>query len=321
MIIITLLVGVLVLFLILLATGPLESLTWWSDQGADQAVASVDRFREAQAASVELPEFESYVVYLSGIGAIDGTSKPEEEKPLLDGLREQLPKVCVIDDVFPYAMDESGLTAQRPLARMWRAIERMRLKNPETLLGMLINLRNAIQLFVCADRRYGPTYNIGTAKQVMEALLKNGYRLDSGVPVTLVGWSGGAQISLGAAWYLGMARIPLRVISIGGMMSDDYGLDRIQHLHHLRGSKDPFEKLGWVMFAGRWPIAVNSPWSNAVKEHRIDVIDIGPMAHNVKEHYFDSGTLAPDGRSYIQVTTDAVVALLKGEKVKDIPGW
>ena len=60
---------------------------------------------------------------------------------------------------------------------------------------------DAIQLFVCADRRYGPTYNIGTAREIMRCLQRNGYQIGSGVPVTLIGWSGGAQIAIGAcAW-------------------------------------------------------------------------------------------------------------------------
>jgi hypothetical protein len=314
---VTILLGLLVLILIVLAVGPLESLGWWSDEGADKAMATVERLREEHELLPATP-YKQYVVYLSGIGAIDGHSRPAEEAPLVEGM-EAIPDTCVVSDVFPYAVDNRGLTAQRPMAGLWKAIEKARLKNPEALVAMLVNLRNAVQLFVCADRRYGPTYNIGTAQQILDGLLRNGYRLGSGVPVTLVGWSGGAQISLGAAWYLGMAKIPLKLISIGGMMADDYGLDRIQHVYHLRGTKDSLEKLGWIMFAGRWPIAVGSPWSRAMKEGRITVIDLGPMQHNAKEHYFDSKSFAPDGRSYVQVTTDAVVALLTGEEVKVIP--
>nr|WP_300144755.1 hypothetical protein [Propionicimonas sp.] len=317
MILVSLLLGLVVLLLIVMAVGPLESLGWWSDKGAEKAEATVERLR-AEHATLEAPPYQHYVVYLSGIGAIDGHSRPAEEEPLVAAM-EAIPDTCVVSDVFPYSVNNRGLTAQRPMAGLWKAIEKARVKNPEALVAMLVNLRNAVQLFVCSDRRYGPTYNIGTAQQILDGLLRQGYRLGSGVPVTLVGWSGGAQISLGAAWYLGLAKIPLRLISIGGMMSDDYGLDRVEHVDHLRGTKDPFEKLGWIMFAGRWPIAVGSPWSRAVKEGRITVIDLGPMQHNAKEHYFDPNTFAPDGRSYAQVTSDAVVALLTGQEVKVVP--
>jgi pimeloyl-ACP methyl ester carboxylesterase len=319
MILVSLLLGVLVLVLIVLAVGPLESLGWWSEHGAEKAEATIERLRIEHEAGDGPPPYSRYVIYLSGIGAIDGHSRPEEEEPLIAAIRGGVPDACLITDVFPYGMDSTGLTAQRPLARLWEAIDRVRLKKPASLLPMLVNLRNAVQVFVCADRRYGPTYNIGTAQQLLKALLRNGYRLGSGVPVTLVGWSGGAQISLGAAWYLGLTKIPLTLISIGGMMADDYGLDRMQHVYHLRGTKDPFEKLGWIMFAGRWPIAVGSPWSRAVKEDRISVYDLGPMQHNGTHHYFDAQATAPDGRSYLQVTTDAVVALLTGHEVEVIP--
>lgn len=309
----TILLGMIIVVFLFLAIGPLESLSWWSEDGAEEAKSTVEKLRASQA-SATASSADHFVVYLSGIGAIDGDSIPEEEAPLIAGLRDGLPDACVIDDVFPYSVDNRGLTAQRPLAAMWQAIESSRLKNPESLAGFLVNARNAIQLFVCADRRYGPTYNIGTANQVLSSLVAHGYQVGSGVPVTLVGWSGGAQIALGASWYLGMADLPLRVISIGGMLSDDYGLDRLDHLYHLRGTKDPLEKLGGILFAGRWPKAVGSPWSRALKQGRITIIELGPMQHSVSRHYFDQETLGPDGRSYFQITLDAVVAVLSGKK-------
>ncbi len=312
-----LLVGVLVFILLALAIAPLDALGWWSSKGADEAAETVQQILVTDDGDDSPEPYEQYVVYLSGIGAIDGHSLPPEELPLVEALAE-LPGTCVIRDVFPYSVTNRGLTGQRALAWLWRRIEKSRLKNPEALAGMLVNGRNAMQLFVSSDRRYGPAYNIGTAREVVLALRRNGYQLDGGKPVTLVGWSGGAQISIGAAWYLGMGRIPVQVVSIGGMMSDDPGLARVNHLWHLRGSKDVFEKLGGVMFAGRWPRAAFSPWSDALAEGRIDIIELGPMHHNAKGHYFDTETVAPDGRTYLQVTIDAVVAVLTGRPVKTI---
>lgn len=310
----TLLLGVVLVIFLFVAIGPLESLSWWSEEGAEDALQTVAELR-AEAAEQSGPSpYQHYVVYLSGIGAIGQDSIPPEELPLLQALREALPEYCIIDDVFPYSVENRGLTAQRPLAALWRWVEKSRFKNPEALVGLLVNARNAVQLFVSADRRYGPTYNIGTAQQIMKSLLNHGYRIGSGAPVTLVGWSGGAQIALGASWYLGMAELPLQVISIGGMMSDDYGIDRLQRLVHLRGTKDPLEKLGGILFAGRWPKAVGSPWSRALKEGRIRTYTLGPMQHNGTAHYFDPDTQADDGRSYLQVTTDAVIAVLQGRE-------
>lgn len=314
-----LLTGLVVLLLLFMAFAPLEALGWWSSTGADEAARTVAELTESDDGDDAPVPYEHYLVYLSGVGAIDQSSVPPEELPLIEALGERLPATCVIHDVFPYSVANRGLTAQRPAAALWRRIEKLRLKNPETAAGMLINARNALQLFVSADRRYGPAYNLGTAQEIMRALRRHGYQVDSGKTVTLVGWSGGAQIALGAAWYLGMGQIPLQVVSIGGMLSDDYGLDRVRHLWHLRGTRDPLEKLGGILFAGRWPRAVFSPWTKAVKEGRIDLIDLGPMQHNVTEHYFDAETFAPDGRSYLEVTTDAVVAVLTGAEVRTIP--
>lgn len=306
----------LVIFLALVF-GPLESLGWWRAKGAEE-VPDAARQLLARPASGESPPYEHYVIYLSGIGAIDPTSIPPEELPLTDELRKRLPTFCIARDVFPYSVDNNGLTAQRLLARLWRWVEKLRITKPESALGMLVNARNAIQLFVCTDRRYGPTYNIGTAREIMRSLQRHGYQIGSGVPVTLIGWSGGAQIAIGACTYLGMADIPLRVISMGGMFSDDAGLDRIQHLTHLRGTRDPLERLGSILFAGRWPRAVGSPWSHARDEGRVDVITLGPIQHNGKEHYFDATTFAPDGRSYLEVSIDAIHAVLTGQPVKVI---
>lgn len=311
------LVGLGVFLLLALTFAPLDALGWWSAKGADEAAETVTELIHAEGEDHPPDPYQHYVVYLSGIGAIDGVSVPPEEEPLLQALSE-LPDTCVIRDLFPYSVENRGLTAQRPMAWLWRQVERARLKKPEAIAGMLVNARNAMQLFVSSDRRYGPAYNLGTAREVMIKLREHGYQLDSGKPVTLVGWSGGAQISIGAASYLGMGKMPVRVVSIGGMMSDDPGLNRVDHLWHLRGSNDVFEKLGRVMFAGRWPKAVFSPWSDALEEGRIDIIELGPMHHNGKKHYFDAHTIGPDGRSYLQVTIDAVIACLTGQEVRTI---
>ena len=314
----SILIGVLVFVLLALTVAPLDALGWWSSKGAEDAAETVRQILVEDDGDDTPEPYEHYVVYLSGIGAIDGHSIPPEELPLVDALKA-LPGTCVVSDVFPYSVTNRGLTGQRALSWLWRRVEQARLKKPEALAGMLVNGRNAMQLFVSSDRRYGPAYNLGTAREVVEALRRKGYQLDGGKPVTMIGWSGGAQISIGAAWYLGMGRIPVRVVSIGGMMSDDPGLARVEHLWHLRGSKDVFEKLGGVMFAGRWPRAAFSPWSDALKQGRIEIVELGPMAHNAKEHYFDQTVHGPDGRTYLQVTIDAVVAVLTGEQVRTVP--
>ncbi len=315
----SLLIGLAVFLLLMLTLAPLDALGWWSHKGADEAAQLMaDVLVEDDGDDTPEP-YEHYVVYLSGIGAIDGRSVPPEEEPLIAAI-EALPDTCVIRDVFPYSVANEGLTGRRQLAWLWRWVERLRFKNPDAIAGLLVNGRNSAQLFVSADRRYGPAYNLGTAREVVLKLREHGYQLDGGKPVTLIGWSGGGQIAIGAAAYLGMGKIPVRVISIGGMLSDDPGLSRVDHLWHLRGSKDVLEKLGGVLFPGRWPRAAFSTWRQGISDGRIEVIELGPMHHNGKRHYFDPHTVADDGRSYLQVTTDAVIACLTNQPVRTVGG-
>lgn len=225
----------------------------------------------------------------------------------------------MINDVFPYSTANRALTGSRTLARMWRFIERARLKKPESVLGFLINGRNALQLFTSADRRYGPTFSLGTALEIGRSLVRHGYELGSGKRVTLVGWSGGAQVAVGAAWYLGGAGIAVDVVSLGGMLSDDPGLDRVGRVWHLYGTRDGWARMGRVIFSGRWPRRPYSHWNRALADGRLTEIPIGPFKHSVSEHYFDPTHQAPDGRSFLQVSLDGIVAVLTDAPVHVCP--
>jgi len=75
---------------------------------------------------------------------------------------------------------------------------------------------------VSADRRYGLIYNQGIAQVIYNGLRQRGYE-----PVnTLIGYSGGGQMSVASAPYLSPAILaPIDAISLGGV--------RIAHLEHL----------------------------------------------------------------------------------------
>jgi hypothetical protein len=70
-----------------------------------------------------------YLLYLSGVGAIAPNSISNEELPFIEGLAQNLPTTQLISDLFPYSVTNMGLTGQRITARVWRWIERLRLKN------------------------------------------------------------------------------------------------------------------------------------------------------------------------------------------------
>lgn len=310
-----LIIGLFALIFVSAALAPMEALGWWAGWGNTPKKHEI---AAAKAGSNEAPEADYYLVYLSGIGAISGTSVPAEEYPFIYGLNKRLARGKVISDIYPYSVTNNGLTGQRGFSWLWRRLEKIA-QNPNSklmLMTMIINLRNAFQLFVSADRRYGPVYNVGIANEIYRGLLRNGYRPGSDKPIILLGWSGGGQIAIGSAEYLAALPGPVYVISVGGLLSDDPGLEKVDQLWHLYGVADPLQALGGVFFAGRWPILPNSPWNEAMADGRIDIICLGRYGHNGKGNYFDMVTPLPKdakGRTHGQKTLDTIVRILNDQ--------
>ena len=315
------LIGVLIIFLFTAVFAPLESLGWWAGwygeeiagnpvvDATTETTHSADDADNLQLRQTNLPKH--FIVYLSGIGAITGSSILPEELPFLDALRERVSDAVVINDVFPYAVTNVGLTGERAFAWLFRKIEALRDKNPLTLGMSLVLARNMFQVLVSADPRYGPIYNLGIAKEIWESLQRHGYQHGCGAQVTLIGVSGGGQISVGAVTYLAaIVDAPIDVISLGGVISSDDGLLKMKHLYHLHGTKDYVHMLGPVTFPGRWPIFVNSAWNRAKAQGKITMKATSSADHVNKNSHFDQNALMPDGRSYFDVTLDEVVAIL-----------
>lgn len=307
-----LLVGIFTFLLLTALLAPLESLGWYAGWFGDGDEREPHWHSGPPAPTV--PDTHSprhYLVYLSGIGAISPQSIPQEELPFIDGLQARLPDTRVLADVFPYSVTNLGLTEHRIAVGLWRWLERLRAENPGAVLAFLVNLRNLFQVAVSADHRYGPVYNLGVAQEIRDALLRHGYPLGSGLPVTLLGVSGGAQTAVGAAWYLdNLLRAPLRVVSLGGVLSADRGLDRIQHLWYLYGQNDSVHRLGQIFFPGRWRFVVTSPWNRALKAGKISFVPVGPFRHNGAGNYFDSTFSLPQGGSPLGYTLTKICSLL-----------
>ncbi len=308
------LVLILALVVVAMVLAPLESLHWWATREVEEPETQPEltaATRTAAEPEVDDQQPRKFVVYLSGIGAIAAKDVPEEEVPFVEDLRNRLTDHTLIDDVFPYSVDNRGLTAERVLGRLWRWLDQIRMKNPNAALAVLINIRNLLQLFVCADRRYGPTYNMGTAGEIHRSLVRHGHRPGRADEVVLLGWSGGGQIALGATWYLHAMGLRTSLLSLGGMLSDDIALARVEHVWHLYGTKDFLQASGKLLFAGRWPIAKASPWNEALRDGKITMIELGPYNHNIKEHYFDYASKLPDGRTYAGKVIDTMVGILE----------
>jgi len=263
------------------ALSPLETLSWWAgwterEIGAPHDVAATDGNGRDQL----------YVVYLSGVASLSGKYLLRREDVFLQGLSAQLPGAVIISDVFPYSPAGLPLLAgPRLFDRFWRWFQKLDLQGKRSILRNLINLRNIYQVLVSADHRYGPIFSQGAAAAIERSLLNAGFQSGGG-RVVIIGYSGGAQVAVGAAPFLkAWLGAPISVVSIGGVLASDPGIDAIDALHHFRGPGDRIEKLGAMLFAERWRFFPGSHWNRAKQEGRLvihrtpDLIHAGPRGY------------------------------------------
>jgi len=292
---------------------PLETLGWWAGWYADE----VDTILNAGSLATPVENeaaISHYAIYLDGISKSSFEYLPDVED-FLSALIPALPEnVALIRGIMPYSVLNNPLNEDRPLSFLWRLADRLRLDNPAHLLSILINLRNVWIVAVSADRRYGPLYNQGIAQVIYNGLINNGYQPNSGTPVTLIGFSGGGQMAAACAPFLKRAlSAPIDVISLGGVISGNCNVLKLEHLYHLVGQKDLVERLGVVMFPGRWPIFPLSYWNRARQRGKIDRISLGPVGHQLPGGLMDPEKYLPDGRSFLQQTIDRIVEIFREE--------
>jgi hypothetical protein len=171
----------------------------------------------ARGAAPDRPP-DAYLVYLDGIGkrrARDTRDGGQLVKALLAGA----PELRLLGQVQPYSPLAAPL-ADRPV---WAWLRRR--------AGLLLFLHNVMQTFVAADHRYRPLYNRAVGAQIATQLQYAGYQLDSGIPVVLLSYSGGAQVATGAVDEL-HTRLgaPLLLITLGGFHN---GTNDLTHARHL----------------------------------------------------------------------------------------
>ena len=288
---------------------PLEALGWWAGWYGDR----VDTTPAPKPPPIpQQKAVRRYVIYLDGIGKSTFEYLPDIQE-FLDSLAPVLPEdVQLIKGIMPYSVRNDPLTRNRPLGFFWRLADRFRLKNPASLFGYFVNIRNVLIVAVSADKRYGPIYNLGIAQVMYKALIRDGYQPDSGVPITLIGFSGGGQMAAAVAPLLRHAlTAPIEIISLGGVISGNINVSKLEHLYHLVGDKDMVERMS-VMFPGRWPIFFLSYWNRAKRMGKVNRISLGPVGHQLPGGLMDPERFLPDGRSYLQQTIDWVVGILFG---------
>jgi predicted Abi (CAAX) family protease len=291
---------------------PLEALGWWAGWYGDPIHTISDG--QSPFSTSQTAPYERYVVYLDGIGQSTSTYQPSVAR-FLSHLEHRLPAdIALVKGLMSYSVLNRELTEDRPLAFFWRWMSSPRVERLGTFLDVLINLRNLMIVAVSADLRYGPIYNQGIAQRIYESLVQQGYPPEGGVPLTLVGYSGGGQIAMGTLPFLKQALgTPIEVISLAGVISGNVLALEVEQLYHLVGRRDPVERAGPVMFPRRWPVSVLSYWNRAKQKGKISFISLGPVGHQVPGGVFDHRARLPDGRSHLQQTIDLVMEILAGD--------
>jgi hypothetical protein len=302
---------VFIAFIVSAFMAPFETLGWWAGWFGDKIDTS-DEGNPPNESALSAG-FSRYIVYLDGIAQSSGKYTPDVET-FLDALAPELPSnVCLVRGVMSYSVLNKPLDDDPVLAPMWKFIEASRSRNLNSLLGMIINLRNVLIVAVSADPRYGPMYNFGMARVIYKSIIANGYKKKSGISVTLLGYSGGGQMACGSATFLKRALdAPVDVISLGGVMSGNDPILDLEHLFHFVGDKDNVERIGPVMFASRWKIAALSYWNRAKRLGALTQTSLGPVGHQVPGGMMDPDAKLPDGRTFLRQTLDYVVGIIEG---------
>lgn len=302
--------AIVLIFVGMALFAPFEALGWWA--GWDDDAANDPETPILPLEGDGPPGARYFIVYLSGVGRISGDVRPDKEEAFLNRLQEALPEAHIVRDVFPFSVTNEPLTGRRTFGWFWRWVANNPSRRIRSTMNRFVEFRNLTQVAVSADRRYGPVYSFGVAKEITRALVRAGYRVGADEPVTLMCISGGGQVSVGVAPYLAeMIEKPIRVVSIGGVLTDDPGIRQVEKLVHLSGSKDGIQHLGKYLFPGRWPIMRRSAWNQAVAEGRISVIDVGPMKHMGVGDYFSRSVKFPDGRSFAEHTASVIADAMR----------
>ena len=287
---------------------PFEALGWWAGwYGGDEGDATTLSFKPRRVVPVTkvTSTAPQYIVYLDGIGK-SSFKQSFRVKRFLQRLEESLPSDrTLIKNIIPYSVINLPLTIGRPLARFWKWIERT------SKLEVFVLLRNMFQVAVSVDTRYGPIYNRGTAQIIIDRLLSRGYQPGSGALITLIGYSGGGQISLGAVPYIKkVLAAPIEVISLAGVISGNTEVIQVEHLYHLVGEKDRVARLTPYLFPKRWSIISWSNWNLAKSRGEISFVSLGKVGHDSFNGPLDETAILANGRNHLENTLSIVLRIL-----------
>jgi hypothetical protein len=247
--------ALVVAFFLWASLAPFETLGWWAGWFGDKIYH--DQIPSDGIVRAVHDQPSCYVLFLSGIGRVSGHTLSYREQEFLRQLAQRVPQAVVLDDIFPYSVNNLALTGQPYFARIWEwALARKRYG--PALAGYLINIRNLFQVAIAIDRRYSPLYGQAMAEVFLDSLLRYQYDPESKVPVFIIGYSGSAQMGIGSITYLReWVKGPIYMISLGGIFGSDPGALVADHVYHLLGSED-LAQVWRLLMPGRWPFFASS---------------------------------------------------------------
>ncbi|QZZ18872.1 CAAX protease [Leptothermofonsia sichuanensis E412] len=295
---------------------PLEALGWWAGWYGDEINTALNPGTLAEPFPLD-GEVSRYVIYLDGISQAQHKYLPEVEQ-FLEELAIALPDdIVLIKGIMPYSVMNRPLTQNRLMSWFWQLADRFQMTESGGILGLLIgatiNIRNILAVSVSADQRYGPIYNQGIAQVIYNSLINHGYQPESRTPITLLGYSGGAQVAVGSAPYVKRAlNAPIEVIALSGVVSGNHNILLLEHLYYISGEKDLVEKEGPILFPKRWKLFPLSYWNRAKRRGKISFISLGAVGHNGAQGPYGAEAYLPDGRTHLQQTVEMIAGIIQG---------
>ncbi len=267
---------------------PLEALGWWAGWYGDRIEPKIHP--EISEEPLSRPtDIVRYVVCFDGI-----------ERALFQEFQREL-TAALPDNI----MLIGGLL---PLSARTTAVVR------GSFFAFMMSIRDLIVVAVSADPRYGRIYNQRTAQIIYNSLIGHGYRSDSQIPITVIGFGAGAQKAMAAIPDLKQALdTPIEVISVAGEIAGNNNAILVEHLYHLVGDKDIFERLIQILSPRRWKVFFLSYWNRAQHMGKISVVSLGPVAHIGRGGPLDGNKYLPDGRTHLRQTLDIVSSIVQGK--------